>query len=232
MSQEGFGFDAGEPDHDRLREFDADFTPGPIVFQALVRLSGWRRPMTILDPSAGAGVFGQQCRLIWPDAKIWGVEPRQEERNHLMRHYDFILIQKFQPLEVFGSPDLIITNPPFPLFPGFIEAAHTLQPRTNEGRPKGLVLLGLSTWGQSAEGVELFERFTPYMQLRIGGRIGYRGPGLNPLTQKPWGVDQRDYSWWVWDTSGPPTDHWMTFQLPVLSVADRTWKVRPGTEDA
>ena len=99
------------------------------------------------------------------------------------------------------------------------------------------MLLGLSTWGQSADGVDLFREFMPAFQVRVGGRIGFRGPGTNPKTGKPWGVDQRDYSWWIWapgmrSPSFNGDRYWRTLQLPVLPTAQRTWRIKPGTEEA
>lgn len=237
-AQGDLGFDAGEPDHDRLRRFDADFTPGPIVRQGLVELRKLfvGRYDYILDPSAGAGVFGQQARELWPDAHLTGVEPRQEETPYLERHYCSISTMRFNEwVECQGSSafpvGLLATNPPFSLFPEFVELGHEVVDRAG-----AIVLLGLSTWGQSAEGVELFNRFPPALQLRIGGRIGFRGPGNNPRTGKPWGVDQRDYSWWVWTPGMRPRAFngarcWNTMQLPVLPTAQRTWRVKPGTEE-
>jgi hypothetical protein len=234
--QGDLGFDGGGPDYDRLREFDADFTPGPVVHQGLATVAELlpEDPALVLDPSAGAGVFGQQAKVVWPSARLIGLEPRAEEGAHLAQNYTRHATTTFQEWAegdiADARPNLIATNPPFSLFPEFVELGLDLLSDTGM-----LMLLGLSTWGQSADGIRLFDRFWPALQIRIGGRIGFRGPGINPKNGKPWGVDQRDYSWWIWVPGrivprfyGRP--YWRTLQLPVLSTAQRTWREKPGTE--
>jgi hypothetical protein len=233
--QQDLGFDSGAPDHERLRAYDADFTPGPVVAQGLEwvdRLVG--APDVFLDPSAGAGVFGQQYAALAPRSHRIGIEIREEEFPGVEAHYMSAHHSSFESwgAETDVRPDIIATNPPFTLFAEFVETSHEILAADG-----ALMLLGLSTWGQSAAGAALFERFMPIVQLRIGGRIGFRGPGHNPKTGDPWGSDLRDYSWWIWMPSaitrhfyGDP--YWRTIQLPSLSLAQRTWRVKPGTERA
>lgn len=89
--QEGFGFEVKGPSDKRLREHHADFTPGPIVRQGLDFLAEHLHdfvPKTFLDPSAGAGVFGQQAIRVFPTLKeLVGVEKREEEMQSVARWY-------------------------------------------------------------------------------------------------------------------------------------------------
>lgn len=219
-------------DFARLKSYQAFFTPRPIVRQGLRYVDRLLRrdPEVVVDPSAGSGVFGQVFSEIWPDSPSLGIEVRGEERPYLIPHYDEVRIGSFLDSLPPGPVDLIATNPPFREFPAFVKQGHRWL------RGEGvLVLLGLSTWGQSARGAELFAEYCPVAQLRVGGRIGFRGPGVNPDTGKPWGADQRDYSWWVWVADADPLEwmgsqYWRTVQLPPLSAGDRTWQIRPGRD--
>jgi hypothetical protein len=87
--------DAGAPDFERLQEHEAWFTPAPVVWQGLAWVqqnllgSGVSR---FLDPSAGAGVFGQEAARLWPDSDRYAIEIREEERRHLKRHHHWVAI--------------------------------------------------------------------------------------------------------------------------------------------
>jgi SAM-dependent methyltransferase len=224
--QAAFGFDHGGPDLERLREHDADFTPRGVVRQIVQRLR-WLMdgPPTrrILDPAAGHGVYADELRRAFAGAHITAVEVRDECGIDLERYADALYLTAF---EVFAETrpepfDLIVTNPPFRYWARFVDLALQML------KPGGLVcFLGLSTWGQSAT---VAESFVPQQQLRVVGRIGYRGPGINPATDAPWGTDQRDYSHWLWS---PTWEHrwWSAENLPALAAPDRTWSVVPGTE--
>lgn len=243
MTQSAFGFDDGAPDHERLRTHDADFTPQGIVRQGLtvarfdLGVGHTVSPIRFLDPSSGAGVFGLEARNVFGNRSLHplhtvGVELRSEELPWIERNYDEALVgRSFEHVDLGQARfDLIATNPPFSLFPLFLRRCRPLLDDCGY-----LMMLGLSTWGQSAEGAELFAEHPPIYQYRITGRIGFRGPGTNPKTKKPWGTDQRDYSWWVWtsDVSSGLRGElcWFTRNLPTLPTAQRTWRVKPGTVD-
>jgi len=236
MQQEAFGFEHGSVDEARLREHSADFTPGPVVYQGLEFVREFapkRERIRIADVCAGAGVFGQQARKLWPKAHLTGIELRVEELPHLQAYYDeFSIGDARSILKVMAASgetfDLIATNPAFELFPELVELAPGVL--THDGI---LCLFGLSTWGQSAESYDLFCRHTPLKQARVGGRVHFRGDQINPDTGKPYGSDQRDYSWWTWRPGrslDPP--RWDCLQLPPLPGHARTWRgrPRPGTE--
>lgn len=90
-------------DQKRCDVTETDYTaPEPVV--ALLR--HWLRrdasellardDVRILDPSAGAGVFGQVLRVLLPRAHLTGVELREEEERHIVRNYSEAVIADFE----------------------------------------------------------------------------------------------------------------------------------------
>lgn len=240
--QTGFGFETGGVDEERLRAHSADFTPMGVVDQLYGQLllrHADLRPSRLLDPCAGAGIFGARARRLWPKAHMMAIEPRDEEIPHLHRHYDTVAIgqaERILPALAAGPEDrfdIIATNPAFPIFMEIVEHGHAVLHEQGY-----LVLMGLSTWGQSDDAYQFFRRFTPAEQWRVTGRIHFRGDQVNPKTGEVYQSDQRDYSWWVWRPrlSGrhKPGEalSWRVVQLPPLSAAARSWRgcPRPGTE--
>jgi len=215
---------------DRLREFEVDYTPGPVVRQGLAwALRHVGMPRRFLDPAAGAGVFAQQLDALGHDPDHgfrWAVEPRPEERGNLRRHYHSVASCRFEECEDFGGPfDLIATNPPFSVWPQFL--ARSLDLVSDRG---AVLFYGSLAWGQSGEGAEVFSRLPPTACARVVGRVHHRGPGVNPKTGKPWGADLRDMCWWLWDRGSKHRAPWLTENLPPLPAESRRWIVRPGTE--
>jgi predicted RNA methylase len=224
--------DGHEMELARLRDYEVDYTPGPVTRQgvewALRTLSmSYASRKRVLDQSAGAGVFGQQIRPLLHDPFIWAVEPRFEEKGNLKRHYDEVEACRFEDADFDDEPfDLACTNPPFSLWATILERSLDLV------HDDGAVLLyGAIAWGQSSEGAKVFSRFRPAHCARVVGRVHHRGPGLNPKTKKPWGADQRDVGWWLWRKRSTPRT-WSTENLPELSPEARKWVVKPGTEAA
>ena len=225
------GFDGGGPDLERLREFNVDRTPTPAVGQMLQFLHDHvqrRMLRRVLDPAAGSGVFGMCGRRLWPAAKFYAVEARREEQAWLRRHYDNFSIELFQDYAKRAGErfDLVVTNPPFDQWESFLRCA--IASASDDGI---IALLGLNDWGQSAGGAAVFHAAPPAMQLRIPGRLNMRGPGINPHTEKPWGSDQRCYSWWIWRCGERPP-MWQTTNLDLLAAHDREWRIEPGREAA
>lgn len=231
--QQTFGLDDGAPDHERLREHSADFTPSALVRQMFEQFKLRYRspdPISMVDAGAGAGVFGQQAKLVLGEdlrASV-GVEIRDEEQ--FTRHYTLGVHANFLELEArrFPSANLVVGNVPFHLWREFVVHARGIV------GPRGWVIfLGLSSWGQRArDGIELFSEVPPFAQWRIAGPIGFRGPGRNPETGKRWGTDTRCYSWWVWrGASMGEIPSWATTNLPLLPSIERRWTTRPGTMD-
>jgi hypothetical protein len=239
--QGSFGFAPGafEIAPERLKEFEVDCTPGPIVqqgFESYFWMLGTQKcqvlPKRILDLCAGSGVFGQQARKFFPDAEIVAVEIRKEERANLDRHYDEVHIGDFREGPWLGHFDLVVTNPAFSLFTDAL--SNGLEATT----PTGVVmLLGLNELGtRGSASRQAFTKSPPLWQWRIAGTVGFRGPGTNPKTGKPWGCDTRSYSWWVWQRVADGLKRWphvgrAALELPLLGPRERTWRRRPGTEE-
>lgn len=237
MSQETLfeGAD-GSPDFERLAAYEAWFTPGPVVLQGLqwLRRNLVRDCKRFLDPCAGAGVFAQQARRCWDADKFVSVEARNEEETYLERHSKpyMMTFQEFFADRRRGSFDVIAGNPPFSLFPQLQEHAIDFL------RPDGALMLLAPTQSlqRGEEKVSWLREHPPSIELKISGSIGFRGPGINPKTGKPWGVDALCYSWWIWRfqhkrVRTDDTPKWITYQLDWLPSADRRWTVRPGTEE-
>jgi hypothetical protein len=195
-----------------------DYTPYPVVLQgarAVKELFTVEPPDTILDPSAGAGVFGQAFRQVWPLAQRSAIEPKKFEAWWLSQTYDQYAIGMFQDTLVQEGFDLVMTNPPFHSWEEFVEKACLV---VSEGGY--VVLLGLTAWGSRSEsGYELFQRYCPVAQLRIPGAVSYRSRGN----------DTRDYCWWVFrrplrtDIGKLKLGGWLTINLPRLSGKQRKW---------
>ena len=206
-----------------------NYTPPGVVAQmaSFMRddLQIW--PNTVLDPSAGSGVFGRVTRHIWRPRRVVGVEVRDEEGAKLRGNYTEVHIASYE-AELFepASFDLIFTNPPFPLWREYVATAML------HLAPGGwLVMLGLRSWGsRSVEGYELFEEWRPTIEARIPATLGFRDRNDAKNT-----TDTRDYSWWCWknvrqDKDGPG---WLSFNLPRLPPEMRSWRgAEPGQEDA
>jgi hypothetical protein len=214
-----------EDERARWAEFDACFTPAPVVVQfidtipKLVRLPTRART---LDPSAGGGVFGKVIGEMRPDWHRTAVEPRDEEVPYLERNYDDYYVgtaQRFAESIVPEPFDLAAGNPPWWCWGDIFDA---VWPLVIEGG--ALALLGPSTWGhsdESSECIDVFERVCPAYQLRVRGRIAFNGGSS---------TDNRKCSWWVWCNDGVARDSTTMITLPALPPEARRWSVRPGTE--
>jgi hypothetical protein len=107
---------------------DFDFYPSPDahVIAALQQLADLH-PKRILDPGAGAGVWGYWCRETWPNAEIVGVEVRTDAQPH--PKYDRWITGSFLDPHVrsqLGNFDLVIGNPPFIVAEAFLRASWEL----------------------------------------------------------------------------------------------------------
>lgn len=204
---------------------DACFTPEPVVAQGLQFLLAEgvvAKGCRVLDPCAGAGVFGKVVRRILEPTVLVGIEPRASEFPAVRRHYDVVahaVAQSWCDASIDRQRfDLVITNPPWWCWTEIFWAAAGMLARGGV-----IAFLGPSSWGhsdESSEGADAFDRWTPAMQLRIRGRIAFNGGSA---------TDNRKCSWWVWGKGENPTD-WMTRTLPALPVCDRRWSIRPGTD--
>ena len=198
-----------------------DYTPFPIALQGVLAMKELFcvEPVVILDPSAGAGIFGQAFRVVWPDAETYAVEPKPVESWFLRQNYDYHTIGFFEdsysngdedPLSL-ANADLVMSNPPFHSWREFVRLGLKLV------KPGGYVVyLGLTSWnGRSEAGYELFEETPPVAEMRIPGAVSYRSRGN----------DVRDYCFWVFRRSGgeEPLPCWVSFNLPRLPGKWRKW---------
>lgn len=161
------------------------------------RIASLRRPRRILDPSAGSGVFGRVARALWPDAYIVGVEPRESETQGLRAGpYNEVMpwaLDDFMAtLAMTDEFDVVLTNPPFS---GFGTKRHPtpwwvqLDDAGLLSEDAALGFVGLTQWGQIERVAPFLEDWSPACQIRVGGRVGYRGDGE---------ADLREYSLWCW----------------------------------
>ena len=216
---------------DRLREYEADMTPLGAARQIVNTL--WPRgacspePRVILDPAAGNGSIGIALRERFPMATLVAVEPRVECRPALERiytHVNTMTLEQFACMsfpylpctEGFFAFDAVITNPPFSMLREFIERGHRFVKASGS-----VTYLALSTFGQAHAWREILSQRPVIDQHRIGGRLSFRTGRTNPKTGKPYGADQRDYSWWTWRPGYGVGMSWRCTQLPTLSASER-----------
>ena len=89
-----------------------DYYPTPIttVEAALALLPPTFKPVDILDPGAGDGVWGRAAREKWPYANITGVEVRHVEPPE---EYDTWQQEDFRMVVARPTFDLVMGNPPY-----------------------------------------------------------------------------------------------------------------------
>jgi hypothetical protein len=166
-------------------------------------------------------VLGQRARLVYPGARLVGVEVRGEER-HAARHYDqWIEADYLAP--GFGVPrgaDLVVSNPGFSITVATVELA-----LDRLLRPGGWMLLfARKTWGESAAAAALLERRLPRHHWLVHRRLAM---SLDPDD----GVDNCNHVWWAWRCGDDPSrESWDSRLLPALPSAWCDYVVRPGDE--
>ena len=232
-----------EFDEARLRAFNVDRTPRPVVRQGLEWLLGLLdlpEDPIIVDCAAGEGAFLAEVAQLIPRSHRVAIEPREECRRHLERHAheivtDFFVDAEGKDIAPCPKAHVFCTNPAFadrqgkPLWMQFWRRARSLL------LPGGAVMhLGTNDIGQRGEKQHaLWGTMPPTIQARIAGPIGFRG--VNEQS------DLRCYSWWTtlqvelanrvaaWLPFGLKTG-WLTCDLPWLPTEDREWRRIPGTE--
>lgn len=233
-------------DSDEAKEGEVAYTPAPVVRQMLgAILHPGRTFDRVLDPCAGAGVFGVEVLRAMRCAYIVGVEPRFDERfpsayceTHRLtiEEYARKWVRASMPSPTGKNRfDLIAGNPPFSLVLEFVETCRPMLTETGL-----LVLLLPSGWWQRGAGRWgwMFERTTdgalfqswpnlPTQEMPIGGGVGFKGPGGKS--------DIRNYSWFVWTRHAVqllPSHRpgWDVNPLPWLPGDERRWITPPGRE--
>jgi hypothetical protein len=224
-----------------LAELEVDYTPSAVAVQLLLALNELAKlggcPGRCLCPSAGSGVWARAMRAVFDPSMIVGVDIRASEARNLASACDVAItgdIEDPRTLQGAGDFDLVADNPYFTAlnsgyWPTMLLERGLLAPEAI------IALYSPSQWGQSAEAAPRLARWSPSLQIRVGGRIAHRGDGKG---------DAREYSLWVWLMSGgrPLTvdrragavgsrPEWRTVQLPELPTAMRRWEPScvPGT---
>lgn len=221
------------------KALDVAYTPRPVARQLVDWIDTWGPPVPdlVLDPSAGAGVFGVVAREVWPAAGVIGVEPRDDELLPPAYDETWRATAAEYVNDIHGDDliDVIVTNPPFSLVIDFVELLRPLL------TPDGMLILLLPVdwwqrnpskyaWATDRRRVaysathyapNLWERV-----LTIGGAISFRGKGE--------GADTRNYAGFVWRKEPPKfqTHEALTWPteplLPFLPSDQRKWITPPG----
>lgn len=210
-------------DEERLKAYEADFTPPVVVRQCLMygsQLAGFNGdPERVCDPAAGAGIWAAEMRAAWPETDITALELRPEERPHLERHADHVVIGNALDYAERGKGDrwwdLVATNPPFSQF---AEYADTFLQRAEDvwlfapvdalirGADTHRELVGLSKW--------------LHRVLWVPGALSFRA---NRQT------DFRQYGLWQFRRQATDFNTWQVYTLPRLEGDALKWRTRPGT---
>ncbi len=213
-----------EPDEERLREHEADFTPLPVARHCLRRASELRIQDfdswygRILDPCAGAGVWCQAARAEYDVSHVMAVEAREEEHQYLRAHADDIVIGDYLETDVRGRGfrfDLGVANPPFSRFFAFVE-------KMLDDCQEAAVFAPIDVKMRSEEGAKAWEKLSRYLDsvFVVPGPIYFRGPGEN--------ADFRTYALHVFNRCRVVNPEFHV--LDWLPSHDRKWVTRPGTE--
>ena len=216
-------------DSARAKRYEAAFTPYPIALQCLyvaaARLGvGFGRAVsTVLDPSAGAGVWCQAMRAVFgTDVFVYAVEARDEERRWLDANASDHHIGDF--LELGLSPGafcLAATNPPFSLFAEFAEEGLRVADECWLYAPCDISMRAEPAAQWMAEN-----------QKWIAAEFVTPGPVAFTASRT---ADFRTYSLWCFSHSAQTRKlsvhgGWYREVLPMLPSCQRKWSVRPGTE--
>lgn len=205
--------------------WEAYFTPGPVAEQGLRLIPTLRAnaPRRLLDLGAGAGVFGQRARLVWPGVERFGAEVRAHEERRAARHYE-----AFWPGDYFdlaaghGGFDLVVSNPPFS------RTRNTLALALSLLAPGGVALFFVrASWGQAMRDFPFVRRHPPTLAGELVGRVNLRR-GTSSAGHELAG-DNVGHKWLCLER-GRRAAAWTTILLPPLPPDMRRWIHRPGTE--
>lgn len=203
-------------------------------------------PKRVIDPSAGAGVFGAVAREVWPKAHLVGIELDSDMAELARRNYDEFHHADFEhwaAAQPFCDDAVVSSNPPGGRF---ARLERKVNPKLESWVPIGLKLAPV-VWMYGRENVgirilaqeQLFATRPPVLEARVSGYVRHRGRGV--------GSDSHAYAWWLWVLPGHlrdvvaswlpeamremPSGVWPTLNLPRLPSAERTWGgTMPGQE--
>lgn len=152
------------------RVLDAYYTPIETARQVLSLVPG--TPRSMLDPSAGRGVFGEAARELWPCAYIVGAEINPDLAAHpAYQYWDHVDFLEMRLRERF---DLICTNPPYSGDNATAFIRRGLQLLNFGGHLLYLLRLTYADAHSRAEG--LFAEHPPFA-IHWLGRVSFEGCG-------------------------------------------------------
>lgn len=156
-------------------------------------------PRRVLDLGCGDGAIGTELRKAWPEADIIGIEASaplakaaREARVDLDEHHRQIAVYdevhvtdalRLTDLGGGGTPDAIVSNPPFSLAREFAERAFDLV------RPGGLVVFLLRLNWLAGQDRAAWHRAAPSDVLVLPRRPSFRADGQ---------TDATEYGWFCW----------------------------------
>lgn len=177
---------------------DKFYTPEWVVLSIFEHVVGEMQPRTILEPSAGKGVFVEAARAMWPSSLIYACDIDREIGPWPDATFSWTLDYLHSDtawLDSREAPfDLIIGNPPFSLALEFVERSLDL----------GTVVVFVLrlTFLASVKRAGLFAAHPPAAVWVLPSRPSFTDDGK---------TDSADYGVFVWrrDYRGPTTLRWL-----------------------
>lgn len=160
---------------------DVYLTPYDVALMCLKKY-GYGEPKTILDPSAGPGVWGDAARTLWPNAQIVGMDIRDLSRpasyDEWYPHTDY----RIDNLRVVRRQfDLIVGNDPYKHALEFVRIAYE---RGQYGFGSLMLKLLPSTFAWTEGRAKAFKDMPLTHVVALNPRIqfyGNRNPNLSAL---------------------------------------------------
>lgn len=188
------------------------------VKHAMTYLTFRNRKVKILDPGFGLGRYGVAIRELGLNAYVVGIEfdeekfkPRPLPPEYAkigydpLDYYDEVVWADYtkpnETLEIIGSFDLVIGNPPFKYGPEFVRMSRRYL------APNGVIsfLLPQPFLTKKRNRADLHKTFAPFEVVHIT-RPSFNGTGK---------TDAREYIWVLWLNAVRPTTYsgsWGTFK--------------------
>lgn len=182
---------------------ESDFYPTPIELArvALEKFPENEKPLFILDPGAGDGIWGKVCKDVFSDHLLYGVDIR--ELSHPCQ-YDIWVNKDYLDYDFPLKFNLVIGNPPYSLAEEFIRKSFELL------TPDGYIyfLLRLEFLASKKRYLGLFKDFKPNKIIVCSRRPSF-------FTTKSGGhtTDAIDYCMILWHNGwkGETTLDWLYF---------------------
>lgn len=170
------------------RDFDFYPTPIDVCSDALTFLPDSVNPLNILDPGAGAGVWGTAARRMYPNALITGIDIRPETLRP--RAYNFWMHGDFLLMNTSPCFDLVIGNPPYKYAEQFVRRSLDML----EDGGYLILLLRLNFLEGQDRSRRLHRKYPPKKVVVRAGRVSFTGDGKSNATAYGYFVWQKGYS--------------------------------------